>query len=118
VTPPRLLLGGHRKAGGVIRLWPDEALTNGLAIAEGIESALSLAQAFQPVWALIDSGNLSKFPPLPGVESLTIAVDHDDAGQSAADDCAAQWYDAGAEVHTVMADRIGHDLNDLVRSGS
>jgi putative DNA primase/helicase len=48
VDPPRLLLGGHRKAGGVIRLWPDEALTHGLAIAEGIESALSLALAFQP----------------------------------------------------------------------
>lgn len=118
IEPPRMLLGGHRKAGGVIRLWPDEALTQGLAIAEGIESALSLAQAFQPAWALITAGNLAKFPRLAGVESLTIAVDHDDAGQHAADECAAHWYEAGAEVHTVMADRIGHDINDLLRGGA
>src|SRR5690606_32695940 len=30
----KLLLGGHPKAGGVIRLWPDEAVTHGLGIAE------------------------------------------------------------------------------------
>jgi hypothetical protein len=91
VEPARLLLGGHRKAGGVIRLYPDEALTQGLAIAEGIESALSLARVFQPVWALIDAGNLAKLPVLCGVEALTIAVDDDDAGRRAADECAERW---------------------------
>jgi putative DNA primase/helicase len=101
IKPPRLLLGGHRKAGGVIRLWPDEALTQGLAIAEGIETALSLAQAFQPAWALIDAGNLAKFPPLAGVESLTIAVDHDDAGQRAAGECADRWSLADCEANFV-----------------
>lgn len=91
VEPARLLLGGHRKAGGVIRLCPDEALTQGLTIAEGIESALSLARVFQPVWSLIDAGNLAKLPALQGVEALTIAVDDDDAGRSAADECAERW---------------------------
>ncbi|MGF6777830.1 DUF7146 domain-containing protein [Paraburkholderia sp. GAS334] len=91
IEPPRMLLGGHRKAGGVIRLWPDEALTQGLAIAEGIETALSLARVFQPVWALIDAGNLAKLPALAGVDALTIAVDDDPAGVQAAHSCAERW---------------------------
>jgi hypothetical protein len=91
VDPPRLLLGGHRKAGGVIRLWPDEALTQGLAIAEGIETALSLARVFRPAWALIDAGNLTTLPALAGVDALTIAVDDDFAGVTAANTCAERW---------------------------
>jgi putative DNA primase/helicase len=101
VTPPRLLLGGYRKAGGVIRLWPDESVTDGVAIAEGIETALSLAHAFRPVWALIDAGNLSKFPPLPGLASLHIGVDDDEAGITAAHHCAERWALADREVALV-----------------
>ncbi len=107
VDPPRLLLGGHRKAGGVIRLWPDEAVTHGLAIGEGIETALSLAQAFTPVWALIDAGNLGSFEPANGIESLTIAVDDDAAGVNAAERCAAAWVLAEHSVTLVEACRHG-----------
>jgi putative DNA primase/helicase len=115
VKPSRLLLGGHRKAGGVIRLWPDEAVTTGLGIAEGIETALSLAQAYRPVWALIDAGNLAKFQPMPGVECLMIAVDHDDAGTSAAEECARNWTLAGHEVRMATPPDGGDDLNDFLR---
>lgn len=103
VIPARLLLGGHRKSGGVIRLYPDEAVSRGLGIAEGIETALSLAQVHKPVWALIDAGNLATFAPLAGVESLTIAVDHDDAGRRSADECADRWAFADREVTFVEA---------------
>jgi len=103
VDPPRLLLGGHRKQGGVIRLWPDEAVTTGLGIAEGIESALSLAWAYAPVWCCIDAGNLAGFPVLAGVESLVIGVDEDPAGIAAADECAARWALADREVTLVEA---------------
>ena len=103
VDPPRMLLGGHRKAGGVIRLWPDEAVTHGLAIAEGIETALSLAHVFKPVWALIDAGNLAKLPALSGVESLVIAVDADAAGERAAESCGERWALADREVTLVEA---------------
>ena len=34
VDPPRRLLAGHRKAGAVCRLWPDESVTCGLAVAQ------------------------------------------------------------------------------------
>ncbi|MFL9969514.1 toprim domain-containing protein [Paraburkholderia agricolaris] len=103
VDPPRLLLGGHRKAGGVIRLWPDEAVTHGLAIAEGIETALSLARVFQPAWALIDAGNLSKFPPLPEIDTLTVAVDDDAAGVQASNICAERWAAADRDIALVEA---------------
>ena len=103
VDPPRMLLGGHRKAGGVIRLWPDEALTQGLAIAEGIETALSLARVFQPAWALIDAGNLAKLPVLSGVDALTVAVDDDAAGVHAAHACAERWAAADRDVTLVEA---------------
>ncbi|CAJ3219926.1 DUF7146 domain-containing protein [Burkholderia pseudomallei] len=98
VAPPRLLLGGHRKAGGVIRLWPDEAVTSGLGVAEGVETALSLAHGYAPVWACIDAGNLKALPVLAGIESLTVAADDDPAGKAAAAACAQRWSNAGREV--------------------
>ncbi|MFT3816040.1 MAG: toprim domain-containing protein [Rubrivivax sp.] len=113
VDPPRLLLGGHRKAGGVIRLWPDEVVGTGLAVAEGIETALSLAHAFRPVWACIDAGNLAALPVLAGVESLLIAADHDDAGIKAAEACAARWAAAGREASIALPERAKADINDL-----
>jgi putative DNA primase/helicase len=91
IDRPRMLLGSHRKAGGVIRLWSNESVTTGLGIAEGIETALSLAHAYQPVWACIDAGNLKRFPVLLGVESLTIAVDNDPDGIASANECAGRW---------------------------
>jgi len=108
------LLGGHRKAGGCIRLWPDEAVTTGLAIAEGIESALSAAHAFTPIWAAIDAGNLAAFPVLGGIEALTLFADNDPAGMSAARTCAARWADAGREAFITMPARAGADINDVV----
>ena len=116
IEPPRLYLAGHRKQGGVIRLWPDEAVSTGLAIAEGIETALTIAHAYTPAWACLDAGNLAAFPVLPGIESLLIAADHDPAGIKAANECAARWASAGREVHIVMAPVPGQDINDLARA--
>lgn len=115
VEPVRMLLGGHRKAGGVIRLWPDEAVTYGLGVAEGIESGLSLAHAHTPVWACIDAGNLAAFPVLDGVESLVIAQDNDPAGVAAASECARRWRAAGKSAAIVADKREGADINDLAR---
>jgi len=116
VDPPRMLLGGHRKAGGVVRLLPDEAVTTGLGVAEGIETALSLAHAFQPVWACIDAGNLAALPVLAGIESMLIAADHDEPGIRAARECAQRWADAGREAAIVMSPTSRTDLNDLARA--
>lgn len=115
VEPARLLLAGHQKQGGAIRLWPDEAVTYGLGIAEGIETALSLALALRPVWSLIDAGNLAAFPVLPALEVLTIAADHDPAGMAAAETCATRWTAAGRDVRLVIPPASHSDLNDVAK---
>lgn len=111
--PPRLLLGGHSKKFGVIRLWPDECVTYGLAVAEGIESALALARDFTPVWACIDAGNMAAMPVLPGIETLVIGADHDAAGIKAAATCADRWAAAGVDVRVVAPAAAGHDWADV-----
>jgi phage/plasmid primase-like uncharacterized protein len=116
----KLLLGGHRKAGGVVRLWSNEAVTTGLAIAEGVETALAAAHVFMPVWAAIDAGNLEAFPVLPGVESLMIFADNDESGrgQRAARACAQRWADAGREAYIVTALETGADMADLAKAAA
>lgn len=110
----KLLLAGHRKRGGCIRLWPDECVTRGLGIAEGVESALAAAHVFTPAWSTIDCGNLANFPLLPGVESLTVFADNDRAGLNAAKECGMRWRAAGREVHIRTPRTAGHDAADEV----
>jgi putative DNA primase/helicase len=108
------LLAGQRKAGGVIRLWPDDAVTLGLAISEGIETALAAAHGFTPIWSCIDAGNLTAFPVLGGIETLTIVADNDEAGIDAAEQCAQRWADAGREAIVALPSIAGQDAADLV----
>ncbi len=112
--PPRMWLAGHQKGGGVVRLWPDEEVTLGLGIGEGIETALSAALGFTPVWSALDAGNLEIFPVLDGVEALTIFADNDEAGHRAANQCAVRWLEAGREVRSWSASQAGLDFNDWV----
>jgi len=111
VTPNRMLLGGHTAKGGVIRLWPDEAVTQGLGLAEGIETALSLAHAYQPAWAAISAGNMASLPVVGGIECLMIAADADTAGIEAANKLAETWHKAGRTAFVAQSER--GDLNDL-----
>jgi hypothetical protein len=108
----KLLLAGHPKAGGVIRIWPDDAVTHALHIAEGIETALAAAHAYTPVWAMVDCGNLAKFRVLEGIDSLTVLGDNDVAGVAAARACGARWVGAGREVW-VITPTFG-DVADVV----
>jgi putative DNA primase/helicase len=118
VDRPRLLLPGHRKAGGVIRLWPDVDVTMGLGIAEGFETALALAHGMQPAWACIDAGNMASFPVLNGIDALLIAADNDPAGIRAANACAERWASAGREVRIAKAPNAGQDLADVARAAA
>lgn len=109
----KLLLGGHRKKGGVIRLWPDISVTYGLAIAEGIETALAAARIYTPVWATVDAGNMAALPVLPGIEGLAIYADHDEAGISAAQACGRRW-EAASRAVCIYRSRIpGEDMADM-----
>jgi putative DNA primase/helicase len=108
--PNRMLLGGHTSKHGVIRLYHDEYVTTGLGVAEGIETALSLAHEYRPVWAAISAGNMGSLPAISGVECLTIAVDSDDAGRKAAESLSHRWYEAGVQVRHAYVEY--GDLND------
>ena len=64
---PRMMLGPSKFA--VCKLINDSEVTNGLGIAEGIETALSiLSISWAPVWAVLSAGGIERFPLLSGVE--------------------------------------------------
>ncbi|MBQ0819478.1 toprim domain-containing protein [Microvirga sp. HBU67558] len=111
----RLALGPI--AGGAIKLTPDEAVTLCLGIGEGIESALSLRNLLEfgssPVWSLISAGGVETFPVLSVIESLWLAVDHDETGIRAARSTARRWQASGAEAYLITPTASRADLNDL-----
>jgi hypothetical protein len=120
VDKPKRLLAGHVKKGGVIRLWPDDTVTYGLALAEGIETALTVAADFTPIWATVDAGNMAAFPVLDVIETLQVFADHDFGrgckGETAARACAQRWADAGREAYVLLAPVPGGgDWNDIAR---
>lgn len=103
--------------GGAIKLSSD--IGPELAIGEGIETTLSAAPlGFNiPAWSVLDAGGISRFPVLPNVKRLTIAVDHDlkGEGQRSAADCKARWKLAGHNVRTIISKTPGEDLNDILK---
>jgi phage/plasmid primase-like uncharacterized protein len=112
-------------AGCVIRLWPDEAVEQGLVVGEGVETVLSAAThiqhkgtLLQPAWAACSAANLERLPVLSGIEALTILVDNDasGAGQKAAGKCAARWSAAGIELVRLTPKAVSADFNDVVLS--
>jgi hypothetical protein len=130
-----LAQGGHKRkingkdrlalgpiAGGAIKLTPDENVTLCLGIGEGVESALSLSNllefACSPVWSLISAGGIEKFPILSGIESLWLAVDHDETGIRAARSTARRWQASGTEVFLITPSAPRADLNDLFLVGA
>jgi putative DNA primase/helicase len=101
--------------GTALKLTRDTDVTDGLGIAETIETALTIVCAgWQPVWACGSAGAIERFPVLPGVESLTIFADADHAGMLAAELCRARWVKAGLECRILAPPRAGADWNDLV----
>ncbi len=110
VTPAKMMLG----SAGVVRL--ADPISEGVGLAEGIETALSAMQiiGWGPVWAAGSRGGVERFPVLPG-HALTIFADGDPPGLAAARVCAARWNDAGSEA-SIWAAPAGTDWNDAVRS--
>ena len=108
----------------VIRVWPDDMVTTGLVLGEGVESTLAAAcqithrgTLLQPAWAAGCADNMKRFPVLPGIEALTLLVDHDASGtgQDAAATCARRWLAAGREVIRLTPKVVGADFNDIIK---
>ena len=116
-----VMLGRAKLA--AVKLTPDCDVTTGLGVAEGVETALRvMATGFRPVWALGSSGSIRSFPPLKGIEALTIFADHDppdakgrSGGIDAAQACAARWSAAGREVIIRTPTKPGDDWDDALR---
>ncbi len=111
----RKMLGRARDA--VIMLDPDECVTTGLTIAEGIESGLAGRElGWRPCWALGSAGAIARFPVLSGIECINILAETDDSGANAraVQELGACWLKAGREVLTITP-RFGGDANDALR---
>ena len=106
------------KGGGAIKLSPLMDAGSELLIGEGIETTLSASMLGfgSPAWSVIDAGEMGRFPALPGISRLTIAVDHDvtGAGEKAATETKARWEAAGLRVRTAMPSTPGEDFNDVL----
>ncbi len=101
--------------GAAVKLTPDEDVTYGLHICEGIETGLALMDmGFKPLWACLSAGGIAKFPILIRVDSLTIFADNDKSqtGQNAALECGARWQSAGKEVRIFATPEAGTDFAD------
>jgi hypothetical protein len=122
---PRRLLWKHR-SNAVIRLWPDEEVTLGLTIGEGIETCLAAARAgLAPVWATMSAGNLAEFPAFPGIKGLTVLVDHDkpdpktgkragiEAARAVIQRYTAAGLDPKRDIKVIFPPSEGHDAADL-----
>jgi putative DNA primase/helicase len=115
----KAMLGPVR--GAVVKLSPDEDVTTGLHICEGIETGLALIRmGFRPLWACMSAGGIAAFPLLRGIEALTIFVDNDASGtgERAARECAQLWLADGCEVKAYMAPEPGTDFADLVETAA
>jgi hypothetical protein len=115
VEPAKAMLGTC--AGGAVRLLEADGP---LVVAEGIETALSLASGLlktpATIWAALSTSGMKKLRLPPDPARLTIAVDGDTAGAEAAHVLAERAHDLGWAVSLLPAPD-GQDWNDVLREG-
>jgi putative DNA primase/helicase len=113
----KMMLGPTKTA--AIKISPDHEVEQGLGITEGIEDALSILQAgWAPIWAVGSAGKITNFPPLQGVDCITIFADADEAGLNAATACAENWRAAGKEGVIWTPPPPFGDWNEAAKSGA
>lgn len=116
VDPSKMMLGAC--AGGAVRLAEGQGR---LVVAEGIETALSLACGLLrgpvAIWAALSTSGMRtlNLPTVPG--ELVIAEDSDEAGRTAADALAARAGAAGWRVFRLRPPAGCGDFNDYLRGG-
>ena len=114
VDPAKMALGPIR--GGAIRL---AAPAGGeLMVGEGIETCLSATQMLgKPAWSAVSAVGLRQLALPPEVQSVTVLVDGDDAGERAAVAAGAKWRGEGRRVFLAQAP-VGKDFNDVLIEAS
>jgi hypothetical protein len=113
VDPAKMTLGPCK--GGAVRLAPAWPI---LAIAEGIESALSYMQRTGiPTWAALSAGGMRNLILPDDVAEVVIAADPDPVGMIAARVAARRWLDEGRLV-AIARPPLGVDFNDLAQAAA
>lgn len=114
VDPPKAMLGPV--VGGAVRLTD---MPGPLVVAEGVETALSLACGLlcvpAAIWAALSTSGIRglHLPPQPG--RLTIAPDGDEPGRAAAHALAERAHALGWAVSLLTAPE-GRDWNDILQT--
>jgi DNA primase len=108
---PKWSLGPTR--GAAVRL---AALGPVLAVAEGIETALTAIVAGAPAWAALSTSGMTALALPPIVRRVVILADHDanGAGERAARVAAARWVMEGRRVRIALPPEPDTDLNDVL----
>ena len=114
VEKPKAMFGAI--AGGAVRFGaPREG--QWLAVAEGIETSLSVAVACSmPAWAALSASGIKNLVLPPEATHVVICADHDASGtgERAARDAAARWLAEGRHVRVAMPPEPGADFNDVI----
>jgi Toprim domain-containing protein len=111
----KLTLGQLRHGG--VWLTPVNEIEEQLAVAEGIETALSVQQITNlPTVAALSAAGMRSLRWLPQVRRLWIAADNDEAGRGAAEALLARALRDGLQAHIKLPARGKNDFNDLLMS--
>jgi Toprim domain-containing protein len=116
VPSNKMMLGPA--SGGAVRFGPDQPI---IALAEGIETALSISRASRlTVWATLSTSGLKSLilPPAPVAEVVVICADHDDAGLAAAEATATRLEAEGRAVSVIAPQAEGMDFNDVLQGAA
>lgn len=110
----RMMLGDA--TGGAVRLAP---AGERLALAEGIETALSVQQETGiPTWACLSTSGLQNVQVPDTVQEVLICADHDPPGLKAAQAAAERLHRLGKQVRLAAPPQAGTDFNDILKGAS
>ena len=116
-APKKLTARIRDPRGAAIKLYRP---TEELAIAEGIETALSVRVATGlPVWAAVSTGLMVSVAVPESVKRVWVMADNDEngAGESAATKLVSRLLKEGRDARLVMPSEINSDWNDVLLSG-
>jgi DNA primase len=83
-------------------------------VGEGIETCLAAMQATgNATWAALSTSGLRALDLPEDVRDVIVLADGDDAGETAARDCALRWTQGGRRVRIARPPQ-GMDFNDML----
>jgi putative DNA primase/helicase len=109
IDPQKMMLGPC--SGGAVRLAEP---CDVLMVGEGIETCLTATQASgHPAWAALSTSGLRSLDLPNNIRHVIVLADGDDAGETAARDCALRWKRQGRHVRIARPPQ-GMDFNDML----